>query len=234
MHNPQHLAPAAWAREFTCGLIAGAVALAYALSYAALLFPGALKHLLPIGVGLALVNAAIGSSWLAWRSQMPFALAGPDGNTTSILAAMAAGLAGTAAARGDATQVLVLVLGTTVLCALVFLALGIGRLGSAVRFVPYPVIGGFLAGSGWLILDGGLETLIGGPIGGDAIAVLSHADVLWKLALGGALVGLIALFHRLSSSRLVLPATIACAIVLFDLTVWTAAIPVGSLWACFG
>jgi SulP family sulfate permease len=159
MHNPQRLAPSAWAREIACGLIAGAVALAYALSYAALLFPGALKHLLPVGIGLALVNAAIGSSWLAWRSQMPFALAGPDGNTTSILAAMAAALAGTAAATGDATQVLVLVLGTTVLCALVFLALGIWRLGSAVRYVPYPVIGGFLASTGWLIATGGLRVV---------------------------------------------------------------------------
>ncbi|TWO71856.1 cyclic nucleotide-binding domain-containing protein [Caenimonas sedimenti] len=159
MQNPHHLVPSAWAREIACGLIAGAVALAYALSYAALLFPGALRHLIPIGVGLALVNAAIGCIWLSWRSQMPFALAGPDGNTTSILAAMAAALAGTAAATGDATQVLVLILGTTVLCALVFLALGIGRLGSAVRFVPYPVIGGFLASTGWLIAIGGVRVV---------------------------------------------------------------------------
>lgn len=159
MQNNNRLAPSGWTREFICGLIAGAVALAYALSYAALLFPGALRHLIPVGVGLALMNAAIGSMWLSWRSQLPFALAGPDGNTTSILAAMAATLAGTAAATGDSTQVLVLVLGTTVLCALVFLGLGIGRLGSAVRFVPYPVIGGFLASTGWLIATGGLRVV---------------------------------------------------------------------------
>eukprot|EP01035_Chromulina_nebulosa_P051991 gene51991-70854_t len=32
----------------------------------------------------------LGAFWLSWRSQLPFAIGGPDGNTTSILAAMAA------------------------------------------------------------------------------------------------------------------------------------------------
>jgi SulP family sulfate permease len=188
MHKNNRLAASDWSREFTCGLIAGAVALAYALSYAALLFPGALRHLIPIGVGLALMNAAIGSIWLSWRSQLPFALAGPDGNTTSILAAMAASLAGTAVATGDSTQVLVLILGTTVLCALVFLALGVGRLGSAVRFVPYPVIGGFLASTGWLIATGGLRVVSDLPpatAGLEALfTVLRQPQVLVTLALG--------------------------------------------------
>ncbi len=31
--------------------------------------------------------------------------------------------------------------------------LGFFRLGRLVRYVPYPVIGGFLAGTGWLLVD---------------------------------------------------------------------------------
>lgn len=157
--------PATQAREIAGGLVAGAVALAYALSYAALLFSGPLKDLLPIGIGLALVNATIGACWLASRSQLPFALGGPDGNTTSILAAMVASFALTAPAGLQPPQLLALILATTVLSGLVFLALGVGRLGSAVRYIPYPVIGGFLASTGWMIATGSLRVVADLPHG---------------------------------------------------------------------
>ncbi|MGZ5214591.1 MAG: SulP family inorganic anion transporter, partial [Actinomycetota bacterium] len=49
----------------------------------------------------------------------------------------------------------------TILCGVVFLALGTFRLGNLVRFVPYPVVGGFLAGTGWLLLKGGIYVASG-------------------------------------------------------------------------
>ena len=171
MNTP--LAPAAhpWLRELSGGLIAGAVCVVYAMSYAALLFPGELKSLLPYGIGLALVNAMLGAFWLAWRSQLPFAIGGPDGNTTSILAAMAAtlGTAGAAAGRPALDHVLLLLALTTLLCALLFLALGVGRLGLAVRYIPFPVIGGFLASTGWLIATGALRVAVDLPLAFDSL-----------------------------------------------------------------
>ena len=156
-----------WPRELSGGLVTGAVAVVYAMSYAALLFPGALRPLLPYGIGLCLVNALLGAFWLAWRSQLPFAVGGPDGNTTSILAAMAAtvGAASVTAAKPALDHVLLLLLVTTLLCAVLFLALGFGRLGSAVRYIPFPVIGGFLASTGWLIANGALRVAVDTPAG---------------------------------------------------------------------
>ena len=49
----------------------------------------------------------------------------------------------------------------TVLCGVVFLVLGTFRLGNLVRFVPYPVVGGFLAGTGWLLFKGGIYVASG-------------------------------------------------------------------------
>ena len=49
----------------------------------------------------------------------------------------------------------------TVLCGAVFFALGKFKLGNLVRFVPYPVVGGFLAGTGWLLLKGGIYVASG-------------------------------------------------------------------------
>jgi SulP family sulfate permease len=44
----------------------------------------------------------------------------------------------------------------TVSCGVLFFILGRFRLGNLVRYIPYPVVGGFLAGTGWLLLKGGL------------------------------------------------------------------------------
>ena len=42
------------------------------------------------------------------------------------------------------------------LCGVIFSLLGTFRLGNLVRFVPYPVVGGFLGGTGWLLFKGGI------------------------------------------------------------------------------
>ena len=49
-----------------------------------------------------------------------------------------------------ATMIVTLATGVT------FALLGVFRLGNLVRFVPYPVVGGFLAGTGWLLFKGGI------------------------------------------------------------------------------
>jgi len=186
-------------RELSGGIVAGAVAVAYAMSYGALLFPGALAALLPYGIGLSLISAMIGAFWLAWRSQLPFAIGGPDGNTTSILAAMAATVttANLAGGKPALDHVLLVLLLTTLLCALMFLALGVGRLGSAVRYVPFPVTGGFLASTGWLIATGALR--VGGdlPAGFEAFEQLGHPAqhprLVATIALG---IGYLVVFQR--------------------------------------
>jgi SulP family sulfate permease len=49
----------------------------------------------------------------------------------------------------------------TVACGIVFWLLGRFRLGSVARLMPYPVVGGFLAGTGWLLLKGGIYVASG-------------------------------------------------------------------------
>ena len=62
------------------------------------------------------------------------------------------------------TTVLVAIAATTLLTGLFFLALGFFRLGGLVRFVPYPVVGGFLAGTGWLLAQGSFGVMAGFPL----------------------------------------------------------------------
>jgi SulP family sulfate permease len=80
--------------------------------------------------------------------------------------------------------VLLLIIGSTVLMGLVFLAMGAFRLGGLVRFLPYPVLGGFLAGTGWLLTVGGIGVTTGVPLGVGQLQPASLAHWLPAVVLG--------------------------------------------------
>src|SRR5688572_27253086 len=61
-------------------------------------------------------------------------------------------------------------------------ALGTLRLGDLVRYVPYPVIGGFLAGTGWLIAKGAVGVLTDVPV---TMATLGDVGREWAKLLPG-------------------------------------------------
>src|SRR4051794_16607909 len=153
------------------GVIIGAVESVLAIAFAAFVFGGLLATRLPDGIGLYLVAAVLTLAILAWRG-------GSRGVVGSVQDAAAAVLGVVAATVGDKiTQiqqvaqatglkdyekpdifltVIAATLIVTVLCGVVFYVVGRYRLGNLVRFVPYPVVGGFLAGTGWLLFKGGM------------------------------------------------------------------------------
>ncbi len=216
-----------WLRELSGGLITGVVAVVYAISYAALLFSGPLKQWLPLGIGLCLVSAMLGAFWLAWRSELPFAIAGPDGSTLSILAAMTATVtvAGTGVLKGPLEHVLLLLFVTTLLCALLFLLLGFGRLGAWVRYVPFPVIGGFLASTGWLIAAGALKVAADLPWGRELLTqwprYLADTRLLATVALAAAFL----VIFRKERSPALLPLVLLGACAAFFVALLLAGIP---------
>jgi sulfate permease, SulP family len=85
-------------------------------------------------------------------SDVPFVIAGPDSKPAAVLAAMAAAMTvpivgRTATADEGLVLILVLVAGTLT-TGLILLLLGIFKMGRWIRFVPFPVIAGFMAASG--------------------------------------------------------------------------------------
>jgi sulfate permease, SulP family len=140
------------------GVVIGGVEVVLAVCFAALVFGSYLVNFLPNGIGLYLVAATLTLGILAWR-------AGPRGVVGSVQDAAAAVLAviavNTAAGVfGSPDRAFLSVVATTLVVTLLtgvaFLVLGIFRLGNLARYVPYPVVGGFLAGTGWLLFKGGV------------------------------------------------------------------------------
>ncbi len=128
------------------GTICSVLSVAYCLSYAALIFTGPLANLIAYGVAVTLASAAIGGAVVALRSSLPFAIAGPDSSVSVVLAALVATLAHRLVA-GGATNLLAPTLialsSATALTGLLLSLLGFTHAGRAIRFIPYPVIGGF-------------------------------------------------------------------------------------------
>jgi sulfate permease, SulP family len=147
------------------GCVSGLICVSVAISFAALVFSGDLTSYRPAGLGMALAGAVAIGVVMTLTSSYPGTVALPQDKTAAITALMVASIAASLppGASGEvllATVVTAIVVGS-VLTAIAFLALGALRLGGLVRYVPYPVVGGFFAGTGWLLLDGGVGVLTG-------------------------------------------------------------------------
>jgi len=158
------------------GVIIGAVECVLAIAFAATVFGGLLAGRLPDGIGLYLFAAVLTLAILAWRAGSRGVVGSVQDAAAAVLAVVAASSAAKAASLQQVANatglehferpdvfltVIAATLVVTVLCGVIFWALGRFRLGALVRFVPYPVVGGFLAGTGWLLLNRGIYVASG-------------------------------------------------------------------------
>ena len=222
-----------FAPDVTAGSVSALVTLSYSVSYAVLIFSGpTLEPFLARGFRAALVAAALVALVVAMKSSFPFAIAGPDSNASAILAVMAAGLThALTAARVPGEQVanaVVLMLGLSAIAAGIIVSLlGLLRWGQLVRLIPYPVCGGFLAGSGFLLLAGACKVLTGQSLGWSTLSALAGQPPLaWGTALAVAITLLV--LTRTVRHFLLLPGVFVGAMVFFYLGLWLTGITVDS------
>ena len=139
----------------------------FVLAFTALMYSGELSNQIPRALGFIILGDAILCGIAAFFSSNPGAIGVEQDTPGAMLAVITAGIIATLS--GAATQqfatVTLLIVSTTLLTGLLLLTLGYFKLGGIVRFLPYPVIGGFLAGSGWLLVQGGIGLMADTPIG---------------------------------------------------------------------
>lgn len=148
--------------EVGIGLVIGFMLVAFMVSFASLLFTGKEAGFLGVGVGLILLGATAHNLISARWSTIPGAVILPQDASTAVVAA---GLVSVLPAAGSDQGVGTIIVYTavcTVVAGVAMAVLGGFRLGGLVRFVPLPVIGGFLAGTGWLLVAGGADLATSG------------------------------------------------------------------------
>lgn len=136
------------------GLAMGVGLVIAAVAISALIFSGTLSPLAARGVGLVLFAALVLCLVIALTGGYRGVVSGPQdvpiAVAVSVAAAAGASMAGAGGETLFMTLVVVLILTSAAAGACVLL---IGRIGAAsvLRFVPYPVVGGYLASSGWIL-----------------------------------------------------------------------------------
>lgn len=157
----QELQPARLVPTLTAGLITGVLLVIYAISMAALIFTGPLVEFIPIGIGLTLFTAIVVAIIVALTNSMPGIVIMPQDSPAIILAMMASAIAAQIPVSDPAllpTVIMALAM-TTVVVGIVYFLLGTFKLGNLIRFIPYPVVGGFLAGTGYLLAQGAFNVM---------------------------------------------------------------------------
>jgi SulP family sulfate permease len=210
------------------GLVTGIIGVIRAISYASLIFSGALAVHLPTGLGMTVVSTAITILVVALTSTLPGIIATPLAAPTTILAIMAAAIASELMAAPSAdvlATVMVAIALSALLTGAMLLALGLLRQGERIRFVPYPVIGGFMAGTGWLLTKGFFQVSTDTPLSWSALPELGQPVMLarWLPGLGFAIALLLA--TRLWKPFWVMPLTLLVCAASFFACLGVAHIP---------
>ncbi|MES2605524.1 MAG: SulP family inorganic anion transporter [Pseudomonadota bacterium] len=179
-------------QQVSAGIIVGLSAVIYSVAYGALLFSGPLAAQVGFGITITLITAIAGALLGVFSEEKTF-ISGPDSNTISVLVSV---LATVGALSLDQQQGFRLMLGvitmTTVLSALTFYAVAHYKLTGLVRYIPFPVMAGILASTGWLMASGAMNIVAATPF---SMAGLDHflADPL-RPELGYALLVVFVLF----------------------------------------
>ncbi len=205
----------------TGGLVVGVVVVIVAISFGALVFSGELADFTSRGIGFGLLSAAVLGAVVALTSSFRGMVATPQDSPAAIMALIAAAVAAGLPPNAPREQVFATVVAAvslaSVLTGVFFFALGSFRLGGLVRFIPYPVIGGFLAGTGWLLVKGSFGVMADVPLGFAELPILLQWQVA-KRWLPGLVLGLV-LFALLRRFRhaLILPCLLLASIATFYL-----------------
>ncbi len=181
-----------WLSATLSGLMIGAISIISSVSFAALVFAGPLSEHLDYGLNVALITAVVTGLFVAFGSSCRIAISLPQDRTAPILAIMVTAI--TAAAPADASgehvllSIIALIIATSLVTGISLLGLGLARAGGLMRFIPYAVLGGFFAGTGWLLVIGGLRVMSGLELATlDSMLQLADPDLLVRWLPGLAL-----------------------------------------------
>ncbi len=203
--------------NLTTGVLQGAIEVLLAASLASLIFSGSLEALFPIGITLALATGAIHLIGSAIFSSSGAIHSSVQDVPAVLVAVMLASVAASLGSQPAAPTLLALLALSTLATGLTLFALGSLQLGGLVRYVPYPVIGGFLAATGWLLVQGGFGAITGLSLALSDIPLLLQGDliVLWIPAV--AVASALAFVTRQADTPLAVPAVIGGALLTFYL-----------------
>jgi len=134
------------------------------VSFGVVIFSGGFSDVLPWGIGMLLFSAAVINTIASSFSSYPSVVATLSDNSIPVLSLVARQIVESMPNATTEAKLLTLV-ATIVLNSIVggaiLMALGGFKLGGLIRFIPYPVVGGFIASTGLLLVQGAFQSISG-------------------------------------------------------------------------
>jgi sulfate permease, SulP family len=210
------------------GTAASVLTITFGLSYALLIFAGPLAPYLSYGVAATFISSAVLATVIALGSSVPFAVGGPESSTAAMTGILASSLVERMVAADSSAPLLQPVLITlglsTVATGIVLCGFGVTRMGRAIRYVPYPVVGGFLGATGCLLVLGAVRVITGHRL--QFASLDRFTDILTLSELAAACVMALVLYstwHR-SRSSFGLPLILVSGVIVAHIAFWLAGV----------
>ena len=199
------------------GITAGIVALPLALAFGIQAFGGVSD---PSAASMGALAGLVGATMLGFFAALfggtHSQISGPTGPMTVVAATLISGVWATSS--GSISSVLISMALAGLFCGLFQILFGIIKLGKYVRYIPYPVLSGFMSGIGVIIILQQLYPLVGLKGTGTMIdlvmgipAAVSDGISVTALLLGLGTIAIIELFPLVTKK---VPATLVALIVM--------------------
>lgn len=198
------------------GVTAGIVALPLALAFGIQAFSGVSDpSAASIGAYVGLTGAMLLGFFAALFGGTHSQISGPTGPMTVVTATLVTGA--WTSSGGSISEVMLSMALAALFCGLFQILFGIIKIGKYVRYIPYPVLSGFMSGIGVIIILQQLYPLVGESKGGSMIDLLvglpeavAHTNIT-ALLLGLGTVAIIYLFPLLTKK---VPSTLVALIIM--------------------
>ncbi len=170
------------ARQVFSTVFVAIVSAVFAISFAAIIYNGDLAPFFNRGIGLTLMGGAIvaviGAVTLSYRGS----IVQPQDAPAILIAGGSASLIASHGLSGEAlfATVACIVALSSLLTGVVALLVGQLRLAMFARYIPYPVLAGFLAATGLLLLMGGVSVAVEATPSFDTLALFGTAEAVIK------------------------------------------------------
>ena len=216
-------------RAVAVGWLMGAVIVIHCIALAPIVFSGALLPFAVQGTGMMLFGGIAFCLVIGASSSYRGILAVPQEVPATVLGTLGAAVA---AATVDAprevtfmTMAALLVL-SGLLTGLFFFAVGHLRLSNLFRFIPYPVAGGFFAGTGWVLSLAALSVMSGMTLDWHTLPRALDPDIVWKWTPGAAYAFVLALVMRRGGNIVLVMGSVVVVSALYHLGLFVLDMPV--------
>ncbi|MDE0389293.1 MAG: SulP family inorganic anion transporter [Rhodospirillales bacterium] len=234
------------------GLITAVIVLMGEAAIASIIFSGPLAPLVPRGTGAILFGTVVMCFLTALACTYKGTISVPHFAPAAVLLTIGAAVAAVmASASGEAVfATMIVIVGlSTVATAICYLLIGWFGLAHLFRFMPYPLVGGFLAGIGWFLVKSSVAVASGITMTWEALPALGEIDTIQKWAPGVFYGALLLVVTKIRPHYLILPVSAVVAIGVCHATLFAldiplaeatasgllfAGIPAGSAWPPIG